>query len=75
MSAYVDPRITELEELAREEGIVLPMPVDMIAFLERQGRIVDLCSGTVYTNVTVATMPSAQAIAHLLCQVEGTVAI
>lgn len=70
-----DQRVVELEELAREEGIVLPLPVDLIAFLERQGRVVDLVTGQVYTSITVATMPSAQAIAHLLCQVEGTVAI
>jgi len=55
MSKQSDPRIIELQDLAREEGIVLPMPVDLIVYFERHGRIVDLCSGVVYANITAVS--------------------
>lgn len=61
-----DKRIVELEEVARESGLTLPYPADYILFLEDNGRVVDLVTGTVYSNVTVTPAPSAQAVAYLL---------
>jgi hypothetical protein len=55
--AHVDPRIAELEALAREEGIELPMSPNLIISLEDSGKIVDLLSGQVYTAVTIAVSP------------------
>lgn len=61
-----DPRIIELEELARAEGITLPMPAARIVEVEQRGCVVDLVTGQVYTNVTVQPARSAQAVAYLL---------
>jgi hypothetical protein len=66
-----DPRIDELEALAREESITLPLPVDLILFLEDRGRIVDLVTGEVLNAVTVKLEASGKAVAHLLEHVEG----
>lgn len=70
-----DPRLQELLDLAREEGIVLPMPVDMIVWFEQCGKLVDLVTGTVYDTVAVQPTRHAQAVSHLLSQVEGAVVI
>jgi hypothetical protein len=67
-----DPRIAELEQLAREEGIKLPYPADMIAYFENQGRIVDLLTGFVHDGATVGMpTPIAKAIVHLSAGVDG----
>jgi hypothetical protein len=60
-----DQRIVELEALALHEGFRLPMAADLIAYFERQGYVVDLCTGEVYRDVQVAVAPSAQALCHL----------
>lgn len=61
-----DIRVIELEALAREEGITLPMPAETIVYHESQGRIVDLETGQVYSNVTVQPAKHARAVAYLL---------
>ncbi len=71
MREQVDPRVQELEQLAQEEGIRLPMPVEMICYFERQGKVVDLETGQVYDAVTVQPSAIAQAVCHLLQGVEG----
>jgi len=60
-----DTRVAELEALAIEECLRLPMAADLIAFFERHGYIVDLVSGEVCSGISVALMPSAQALCHL----------
>jgi hypothetical protein len=46
-----DPRIAELTELSINEGIKLPLPLDIILWLEDRGCVVDLMSGNVeYTT-------------------------
>lgn len=62
-----DQRILELEAFARESGLTLPYPADVIVRFEDSGRIVDLENGTIYDRVTVVPEPSAQAVAYLLC--------
>jgi hypothetical protein len=61
--------------LAREEGIKLPIPPEMIVYFEKQGRIVDLMTGRVYNAVTVQPTPVATAVAYLLAQAEGEIAL
>lgn len=65
-----DRRAIELEALAREEGIILPMPAETIVYHESQGRIVDLVTGQVYINVMVQPAKHAKAVAYLLQEVE-----
>lgn len=43
-------RIIELEMLAAEEGIRLPMPAAMIVALEETGAVVDLVTGAVIAD-------------------------
>lgn len=64
-SATTDTRVVELEELAREEGIKLPMAADMIAFFESQGYVVDLQTGEAIKNVSVDLSPHHKALSHL----------
>jgi hypothetical protein len=61
-----DPRVKELEAFARESGLTLPYPADVIVYFEEQHRIVDLESGAVYDAITVTPEPSAKAVAYLL---------
>lgn len=61
-----DPRIGELLDLARDEGIRLPMPPDMIVYFERMGKVVCLQTGKVYDEVTVTPTRQAQAVSYLL---------
>ena len=61
-----DPRVLELETWARENGLTLPLPADMIVFFEDQQRIVDLETGAVYNSIIVTPDPCAQAICHLM---------
>ena len=58
-------RISELLDLAREEGLRLPYPPDYICWLEDRSFVVDLIDGDVYA-VTVAPTRHAQAVAYLL---------
>lgn len=60
-----DPRVAELEALATEEGIVLPMAADMIAFFERQGYVIDLVTGEAIKSVTVELSPYHKALTYL----------
>lgn len=75
MSQLKDNHYAELEALAREEGIKLPMPIEMIIYFERQGKIVDLETGKVYDAITVEPTASGKAVAYLLAGVVGEVAI
>lgn len=73
MKTILDPRVAELEALAREEGFKLPYPAYMIVYFERRGRIVDLVTGQVYNAVVLQPTASAQAVAYLLGEVTGGV--
>lgn len=46
----IEQRITDLLELAAQEGLVLPLPAEEIARQELAGHIVDLVTGEVITN-------------------------
>ena len=70
-----DPRISELQALARVEGITLPLPLDLIVYFERMGYVVDLVDGTVCRGVTATPTVHARAVAHLLGEVEGELVI
>lgn len=70
-----DPRITELQDLVASEGIMLPMPIRLILWLEDRGCIVDLASG-IASRPTVGTpSPSGKAVAYLLQDVDGEFAL
>lgn len=43
-------RIAELNELAAEEGIKLPLPVELIVVYELAGHVVNLVTGDVIWN-------------------------
>lgn len=43
----VDPRVHELEQLARDEGITLPWPAEVIVQMEDKGHYVDLTTGLI----------------------------
>ena len=75
MSNQSDPRIAELLDLAREEGITLPYPAHYICWLEDKGRIVDLVTGKVYNGIVATPTSSARAVAYLLGHEVGAVAI
>jgi hypothetical protein len=64
-----DPRIDELQALAREENLTLPYPVDLVIWLEDRGYIVDLSSGSVYNAIIATPTVHARAVAHLLSDV------
>jgi hypothetical protein len=66
-----DPRITELEELAAAEGIMLPMPAQMIVWLENRGYVVDLITGRAPRPTVGTPTPSGKAVCHLLRDVVG----
>ncbi len=66
-----DPRIAELQALAREERLTLPYPVDLIIWFEDRGYVVDLATGTVYNAIIATPTVHARAVAHLLGHVEG----
>lgn len=74
MNNHLDPRITELETLAREEGITLPMPPAKIVELENRGYVVDLTTGVVLGAITAEPTPSGSAVCYLLADVVGEVA-
>jgi hypothetical protein len=68
----VDPRIAELEQLAHEEGIVLPMAPSLIVGMEDRGYVVDLVSGEL-TKIEQLAAPKptihAKAVAYLLSDI------
>ena len=70
-----DPRIAELEGLAREEGFTLPMPASRIVELEDRGYVIDLETGVVLGAVKVMPTPSGRAVSHLLAHEIGAVAL
>jgi hypothetical protein len=43
-------RIAELNDLAAQEGLVLPLPVEVIVVYELAGHVVDLVTGDVVWN-------------------------
>jgi hypothetical protein len=65
-----DPRIVELEELAKAEGFRLPMPADLIIFFEDHGFVVDLPSGQVHRGTVFTPTSSGRTVSHLLKNVE-----
>jgi hypothetical protein len=70
-----DPRIAELTQIAREEGITLPMPPATIIWFEDRGYVVDLVTGMATPPVVGMPTPSAQAVAHLLAHEVGELAL
>ena len=67
MTTHLDPRIIELKEVERTEGVPLPMFPWQIIELEDAGYVVDLISGEILSaNFTVATLPNAKAVSYLL---------
>jgi hypothetical protein len=75
VTTQTDPRVQELLDLARAENIRLPYPIDMIIFLEKRGRIVDLVTGAVYNAIVATPTPQARAVCHLLSEVTGKVTL
>jgi len=70
-----DPRVIELEALAASEGIELPMPVRLILWFEDRGCIVDLHTGWATRPTVCGPTPSGKAIAHLLTDHVGELAL
>jgi hypothetical protein len=66
-----DPRITELEELAASEGIMLPMPPRMILWFEDHGCVVDLVTGKAHRPTVGLPTASGRAVSHLLADHVG----
>lgn len=61
MSDY-DVRAGELLAWEIESGLSLPLPVGEILALEDAGAVVDLASGQVWHNLTIASMPALEAL-------------
>ncbi len=61
MSNY-DARAGELLAWEAETGLPLPMPVGEILALEDAGAVVDLATGEVWHNLTIASMPALEAM-------------
>lgn len=66
VNTYVDPRVTELEELAVSEGIKLPYRAELIVWLEERGCIVNLLTGKATSPYVGTPTPSGKAVSHLL---------
>jgi hypothetical protein len=75
MQSMDDVRVQELQDFAASEGIMLPMPVDLIVFFESHGHIVDLITGEVSLPVVGTPTPSGRAVCHLLRDVVGEFAL
>jgi len=75
LTTQPDPRLAELQDLARDAEIRLPYPADYIVWLEDKGRIVDLVTGTVYGGIVATPTPSAKAVAHLLRHEVGEIVV
>jgi hypothetical protein len=65
----VDPRIAELEQLAHEEGLVLPMAPSLIVGMEDRGYVVDLITGAVFRPVVGVLIANARAVAYPLSDI------
>ena len=61
-----DPRIAELEELAAREDLRLPMPAQMILWLEDKGYVIDLTTGRASLPTVGTPTPSGKTVAYLL---------
>ena len=62
----VDPRVHELEQLARDEGITLPWPAEVIVQMEEKGHYVDLNTGLIGSDqerVSLTVIGEAELIA------------
>ncbi len=51
------------------------MPVEVIVYFERHGKVVDLVTGKVYDDVVATPTPAAKAVAYLLAHEEGAVVL
>jgi len=51
----IDNRISELFQLAEEEGLILPYPPETITAFEDQGAVVDLTTGAIYLGLADAS--------------------
>ncbi len=70
-----DPRANELLELAASEGFTLPMPIRLILWLEDRGCIVDLGTGKAARPTVGTPTPSGRAVAYLLADHVGELAL
>ena len=75
MQSRDDVRVQELQDFAASEGLVLPMPVDLIVFFESHGHIVDLITGEVSLPVVGTPTPTGKAVAYLLTDHVGEFAL
>jgi hypothetical protein len=75
MNNHADPRVQELLDVAASENITLPYPAHYICWLEDRGRVVDLVTGKVYCAIVATPTPSGRAVAHLLRDAVGEVAV
>jgi hypothetical protein len=66
-----DPRITELEESATAEGIILPIPPRLILWFEDHGCVVDLHTGIAHRPTVGLPTASGRAVSHLLADHVG----
>lgn len=66
IGTHVDPRVTELEELAVSEGVKLPYRAELIVWLEERGCIVNLLTGKATLPHVGLPTPSGKAVSHLL---------
>jgi len=62
----IDPRVTELQELAKSEGIQLPMHAEQIVLLEERGYVVDMTTGDAVKLTDAIPTASGLAVAYLL---------
>lgn len=62
----IDPRITELQALARDEGIQLPAHAELIVWLEDRGYVVDVTTGQAVKLSDAIPTASGLAVAYLL---------
>lgn len=72
-----DNRISELLQLAAEEGLTLPYPPETIIAYENQGAVVDLITGAIYPGLADARQgivfpaPASMAFQGALVAVAG----
>ncbi len=64
----IDNRISELLQLAEEEGLILPYPPETIIAFEDQGAVVDLTTGAIYPILADAPEEVSPAPARLAFQ-------
>jgi hypothetical protein len=71
MQSMDDVRVQELQDFAASEGIMLPMPPQMILWFEDRGCVVDLHTGIAHRATVGTPTPSGRAVSHLLRNVVG----